>query len=289
VTDTLERHDHALNLSAEPDRPVIVFTVGGRMPYLLETLTSWSLVRGISQATMIFLVEPGQDRGSMRAAKEAVDQCLDARLMARRALVMLNPEHRGVLANPWHAMEAGFAMSDFVILAEEDTPVSSDVLEYFDWASREYAGDVRTWAVCAHQIGAPLGDESTVIRSAHFSPVVWGTWGHAWRRWIRDSWTFDYSHNGWDWNLNRLMAQNDGQVIIPARSRSQHIGREGGAHCTADMFADTVSWSWSPSYTPQSYHQAPWYQHRESRHDGQHRTITAAGGLTLPPMRAHDA
>jgi hypothetical protein len=286
VTSTLARHEHGLNLGAEPERPVIVFTVGGRLNYLLETLTSWSLVRGVSEATMIFLVEPGCDSASLRNQKLLVSACLDARLMARQVLVTVNPEQRGVLGNPWHAMQTGFAMSDFVILAEEDTPVSDDVLEYFSWARREYAGDLRTWAVCAHQLGVPLGDESAVIRSAHFSPVVWGTWGHAWRRWIRDTWTFDYSHNGWDWNLNRVMAQNDGQVIIPARSRSQHIGEHGGAHCTPDMFADTVSWSWAPHREPQTYHQEPWYQHRENRHDGQQQIITASGGLTLPPMSA---
>jgi hypothetical protein len=270
-----------LDLSPDPWQPVIVFTVGGRMTYLLDTLDSWSRVRGIDRATMIFLVEPREHQHS-----GIVFECLEARHFARQAIVSVNPTLRGVLANPWHAMQTGFRQSGFVILAEEDTPVSADVLEYFGWASHEYLDDPAIWAVCAHQIGEPLGGPELVIRSRHFSPVVWGTWSDRWARRFRDSWQFDYSQRGWDWNINRLMGEDDGLVLIPARSRSQHIGQHGGAHTTAEMFADTQSWSFEPDYPPGLWAVAEWYQHHENRHDGQTRQITSSGGLVLPGRSA---
>jgi hypothetical protein len=47
--------------------PVVVFTVGGRLGYLEETLASWASVRGAGNATFVFLVEP-QDE-CMRAPR----------------------------------------------------------------------------------------------------------------------------------------------------------------------------------------------------------------------------
>src|SRR6185312_16635626 len=170
-----------LDLSTSLDQPVIVFTVGGRMDYLPDTLDSWSKVRGIDRATLIFLVEPMTGNTDLIVSpSDVVNECLAMRSDAHQVLVTVNDTRLGVLANPWRAMQTGFRQSEFVILAEEDAPVSDDVLEYFAWAGREYDGDPAIWAVCAHQIGEALGGPELAIRSRHFSPVVWGTWAHKW-------------------------------------------------------------------------------------------------------------
>jgi len=238
----------------ERDRPVVVFTVGGREDYLCETLASWAKVRGVGDATMVFCVEPLHE--------EARDLCHDARLFADQVLVSENTHRRGVAGNPWHAMQTGFRLADFVILAEEDTPVSSDVLEYFAWARDEYAGRPGIKAICAHQIGEPLGGEDEVMLSRHFSPVVWGTWRHQWAGHFRDHWG---GPQGWDANVNERLRVGNGRVVIPARSRSQHIGEHGGAHCTPEYFPATVSRSWSASYGPQAYRELDRVQQEEGK------------------------
>jgi hypothetical protein len=236
--------------------PVVVFTVAGkRLPYLKETVASWAEVRGIQDATLVFCVEPTIDNWIIR-------ECLLARMFAARVLVSENRRTEGVTRNPWLAMELGFRLDDFVILAEEDTPVSTDVLEYFAWARGEFEPDLNVEAICAHQIGDPLGAEDEVLRSAHFSPVVWGTWRVTWELLFRDHWG---GPQGWDAQINELLRQHRGQVVIPARSRSQHIGRDGGAHCTPAYFPRTVSRSWSPSYGPQSYRELPRVQQEEGK------------------------
>jgi hypothetical protein len=159
-------------------------------------------------------------------------------------------------------MQTGFRLADFVILAEEDTPVSSDVLEYFAWARYRYESPLKVRAVCAHQIGEPLGGEGDVLQSRHFSPVVWGTWLGEWQHWFRDNWG---GPQGWDANVNRMLRETDGQVVIPARSRSQHIGEHGGAHCTPEFFPRTVSRSWSASYGPQAYRELDRVQQQEGK------------------------
>jgi hypothetical protein len=236
----------------ERDRPVIVFTVGGRRDYLTETLQSWSKVRGIEDATMVFLVEPGTT---------AVNVCHFFKF-ARQSLVSVNRTRLGVAGNPWHAMQTGFRLADFVILAEEDTPVSSDVLEYFAWARTTYDDDPDLNIVCAHQIGEPLGGEGDVLRSTHFSPVVWATWSSVWRHLLRDRWG---GPQGWDAQINRLQQVTGSQCLIPARSRSQHIGEYGGAHCTPAYFPHTVSRSWQAEYGPQSYRELARVQQEEGK------------------------
>jgi hypothetical protein len=239
----------------ERDRPVVVFTVGGRADYLDETLSSWQEVRGIESATMVFLVEPEHPTEMMLCHQWARD-------MAALALVSENRTRLGVSGNPWHAMQTGFRLADFVILAEEDTPVSSDVLEYFAWARDEYAGRPGIKAICAHQIGESLGGEDEVMLSRHFSPVVWGTWRHQWAGHFRDHWG---GPQGWDANVNERLRAGNGRVVIPARSRSQHIGEHGGAHCTPEYFPATVSRSWSASYGPQAYRELARVQQEEGK------------------------
>ena len=58
---------------------------------------------------------------------------------AAETTITINPQRYGVLGNPWHAFNDGFAVSDFVVLAEEDLIVSEDVLEYFAWCRACYA------------------------------------------------------------------------------------------------------------------------------------------------------
>jgi hypothetical protein len=238
----------------ERDRPVIVFTVSGRINYLSETLESWAEVRGVEDATMIFLLDSMAD--------EITLECSKAAFMCRQALVSLNPRRLGVAGNPWHAMQTGFRLADFVILAEEDTPVSTDVLEYFAWARKEYGPVTAVKAICAHQIGDPLGGEGDVLQSRHFSPVVWGTWKDTWDLWMRDRWG---GPQGWDAQINSTLRKVAGRVIIPARSRSQHIGEYGGAHCTPAYFPHTVSRSWQAEYGPQSYRELARVQQEEGK------------------------
>jgi hypothetical protein len=234
---------------------VVVFTVGGRAAYLRRTLESWAGVRGVEDATLIFLAEPSATTDVMLA-------CLAAGEFAGQALVSGNRTRLGVTMNPWHAMQTGFRLADFVILAEEDTPVSSDVLEYFAWARQAHVGDDLVKAVCAHQIGEPLGGDGDVLRSKHFSPVVWGTWKYDWQREFRDVWG---GPQGWDARVNANLRRWGGQVVIPARSRSQHIGEHGGAHCTPEYFPRTVSRSWSASYGPQAYRELDRVQQEEGK------------------------
>ena len=233
--------------------PVIALTVHNRPQYLKPVLESWAMARGIGKAEMIFRCEPGSD--------ETVALC-DQVTYARKATTIVNPERFGVLVNPWHAMEAAFATgTGFAILGEEDTPVSDDILEMFAWCQREYGADSDVVAVCAHQLGKDTGHvdggPGDIVRDPHFSPIVWGTWADRWESFFRATWDFSYARRGWDWNVNRLIEEQGKHIVMPALSRSQHIGEHGGIHCSPDFFPQTVSGTFREQFAPQEFRELP--------------------------------
>ncbi len=209
----------------------VVFTAYQRPEYLRETLDSWAHVRGIFDVEMTMFLEPSDRFNEMVRVTE--ESGLPIRLV-------VNGQREGVLVNPWKALDCAFIANDFVILAEEDVIVSSDILEYFEEQRIEY-----TWndalGVCAYS-GREVGDPSKVHLSLDFSVLLWGTWYHNWRNYIRDAWDKDYSTNngmfgveaGWDWELARLAKRLNKPFVHPEVSRSKHIGEFGGMHTTPE-------------------------------------------------------
>lgn len=231
-------------------RPVIAFTVNTRVPYLAWVLESWREARGIGDAHLIFRCEPG--------CPEAVALCEKADFAAELT-VIVNEERHGVLGNPWHALNDGFALSDFAILAEEDLIVSPDVLEYFTWCRDRYRDDPQVLGVTTHQYLAQPGGLAGVMPQRFDQDPdphlwVWATWKDRWEGFIRDDWTFDYSRRGWDWALLNTWIHGKGmKLMAPCLSRSQHVGRLGGIHCTEDQYETMRSRCFAPRVPPQEY------------------------------------
>lgn len=229
--------------------PVISFTVCGRPGYLSWVLESWRDVRGIADARLLFLCEPGCDEAV--ALCEAVD-------FAERT-VTVNKERLGILANPWHALEDGFARSDFVVLGEEDLIVSTDALEYLAWCRDRYRSDPGVLAVTTHQYAAQPGSMPGVMPQRFDQDPdphlwVWGTWKDRWEGILRDDWDMDYSYRGWDWHIkDRHLTGRGMRLMAPCLSRSQHVGRLGGIHCTPDQYETMRSRCFVPRVGPQEY------------------------------------
>jgi hypothetical protein len=204
-------------------RPVVAFTANDRPRYLQETLDSWRNVRGIGNAHLIFRVEPGHP--DVLAVCRAAD-------FAAEVTVTINPRRLGPGGNPWQAIEAAFTTgTDFAILAEDDTPVADDILEYLDWARGRYARDPQVLLACAFQHHRRPGGPEAVVRLPCFYSQVFGVWADRWRDHLRHDWDFNYEHRGYDWNIrDRFMQARGFQAVFPCESRSQVSGEFGGTH-----------------------------------------------------------
>lgn len=167
----------------------------------------------------------------------------------------MNNARKGCQANTYDALELAVAQRPrFMILAEEDIVVSTDVLEYFAWAAREYESSALVQAVCAHSVhgtGAPC--ETTVL--PWFSPLVWGTWPDRWETFIKPNWHgIPGNPDAWDANLRFLIQSRKKLSAFPIRSRAQHIGEEtsfSGLRFYAHT--QTLSRCFAPDYPPQEY------------------------------------
>jgi len=176
--------------------------------------------------------------------------------------VTVNPRRLGVLANPWHALEDAFKLSEFAVLAEDDLIVSHDVLSYFTWCASRYQDNPAVLAVTTHQHDAQPGGVPAVMpmdwtadNGWHF--WVWGTWRDRWAR-LRSDWDFTYAHKGWDWRIRDHWVLTEGLKIMgPAMSRSQHIGRDGGTHASEAEFKALLSRCFYAGRSPKTYQEVP--------------------------------
>ena len=248
---------------------IVAFTVNNRPDYLRQTLESWGRVRGIGEALLLFRCEPG--------CPEAVQVCTDFLVSSGiGGVVTVNEARFGVLGNPWVALESAFGEplgEDFVILAEEDMVVSPVVSEYFAWCQR-YRDDPTVLGVTTYQhheqpgglAGAGLADWS---RDDQWHFWIWGTWRDRWENLLRDSWDMTYEENGggpgqrgWDWKLRNTLVVGKGmKMIAPSLCRSQHIGRDGGTHCTPAQFESLLSGCYAgDDVPPQDYRDPALYE-----------------------------
>lgn len=219
-------------------------TAFNRPDYLHESLESWRKVEGISEATMIWNVEP--DNALVAEMCDSIDFC--------DAVTVINPKRYGVLSNAWWAFERGFALDDFVVLIEDDVIVSTDVLRYLSHCDKTYRDDPSVFAVCSFQLQAG-SDPHQLVRGRFNMPPPVGFWKDRWTAEIRDEWDHDYSKKGWDMHVQK---QRGTRVCIsPEQSRAQHIGEFGGTHCTADMFPDLLSRSFLPEYPEGEFSERP--------------------------------
>jgi len=212
---------------------VVSFTAWNRPGYLKASLASWSGVRGISDARLMFRVEPGCD--------EVTEICHSAADFAETN-VTVNPVRFGESRNPWEAMNDAFTQTDadFVICGEDDDVVADDILEYFGWAAERFATYRSVFAVCAFQQDRQGGEHEARLEQ-YFQPWIWGIWRDRWEHELRGDWDFNYSHKGFDWHIREHHVQDSGRaVVFPCRSRVQIIGQEG-MHFTPAVFPQYVS------------------------------------------------
>lgn len=231
----------------------LIFTAYNRPEYLQKSVESWNAVRNVGAWQPVsFFIEPS----------EVEDEIADIALSLNAEVSLYhNAEKQGVLVNPWNAINSTFeAGADFVILAEDDVIVSTDVLEYFEWTSEEYATANSVLAINAFStVGG--GKSNQIVRSNKFSPLIWGVWKDRWEDILRDSWDKDYSSGnpdgseaGWDWNINRIIKDNSLQIVKPVQSRSTHIGLFG-THMTPDQFESSVGVDFESTRGRQRYNE----------------------------------
>lgn len=138
--------------------------------------------------------------------------------------VIVNEPKLGCSSNTGYALKRGFDMGgDFVIHIEDDCVISPDFFLYMEWARETFANSEHVDYVSGWQRTVAGALNEAVFRN-HFTPWGFGTWRRVFEK-VWPEWDHGYVHNGWDWNLRRLLGHN--LEVYPAISRVQNIGTYG--------------------------------------------------------------
>ena len=257
-----------------------VIVMAWRRPYYLqESLASWANVQEIREVRrfIIGLGEHERKPDNLRVIAET------ERLMGR-PIEILEDSARATASPAMHrpmGEAANHAWADqevgWVILAEEDGPVSDDVLRYQSWARDTFEHNPKALLVCSHNIPwvegadgivdgyslAPSdkvphppdeGDEDqTIVRLKQgFDSRTWGTWRDRWEQILEPTWDWECdsggpTSSGIDWNIaTRVMPQGGYYAVVPDAARSVNIGRDEGVYM--DASSKPVGWRSSLSF-----------------------------------------
>jgi hypothetical protein len=265
-------HDVPVDLS----NVAIVCTAKSRDHYLRETLSSWEAARGITEIHS-FTLALGYAPDRFMPVLNAFDRFRKATGLGRRARVKMdsaaarasNGMHRAIAEAGNHVL-ADPAV-EFAVFSEEDIVVSSDVLEYMEWARETFAGDEHVLCACAHSVGgqawdqAGIGalgvdaDQEAVQLIPYFNPWTWGTWRDRWEKTLAPTWDLEcrsggVMDSGFDHNIHRRVIPQGGfTCAVPDASRSQNIGRYGGWAARPEDYESTLAASFWRGREPVTY------------------------------------
>lgn len=207
-------------------RTIVSITAHNRPNYLEEVIKSWQDVRGIDETHVHFQVEP-VDADVIRMCKEAD---------FKNKSVSVNKQKLGALSNPHKALSWGFAVgADFVIVGEDDSVVTPDVLEFFAFAAEQCQDDGSVIAACSFN-HKPTGSADAACYRDYFASIIWGTWRNRWSEWMDETWGHTYDQYEWDFRFCRMCDHGQFRCIFPCISRSQHIGQYRGTHHEPSKF-----------------------------------------------------
>jgi hypothetical protein len=252
-------------LSDYSDMAVIV--MAWRRPYYLrESLRTWASVPEIKEIRRFII-----GLGSHPRQPENIQVITEAEELMGRSIEIKLDSLQAHMSPAMHrpmGEAANFAWSDpgvgWVILAEEDGPVSDDVLRYQRWARDTFQDNPRALLVCSHNIPwveghmsgpAPADkvpqppdeadeDQHIVRLKQGFDSRTWGTWRDRWEQVLEPTWdwecssgiTEDKHDSGIDWNIaTRVMPRGDYYAVVPDAARSVNIGRDEGVYMDASQ------------------------------------------------------
>jgi hypothetical protein len=246
---------------------MVVIVMAWRRPYYLRrTLMSWAAVPEVKQIAKFAIglgehPKKGENLAVVAEAEEAMGRSIDIWPDSPRA--QASPAmHRpmGEAASlAWSHPEVGW-----VILCEDDSPVSDDVLRYQRWARDTFEGDPRVLLVCSHNIpwvdsgpgvvdGYSLApsdkvphppdeadeDQNAVRLKQGFDSRSWGTWRGRWEQILEPTWDWECNSggaddSGIDWNIaTRVMPRGGYLSVVPDACRCLNIGRDEGVYMIA--------------------------------------------------------
>lgn len=168
-------------------------------------------------------VEPG--------CPETLDLARGVKFM--ECVVIENKTVLGVGMNVKALLDRAFADgSTYNVHTEEDVVFSPDALDLADWYE-----SIKDSYACMGLVNY-FSDPSRpldVVDTHYFTPLGWCVKYRQWRDLISVDWLHD--EKGFDYSVADNISKSGARTLHPALSRSNHIGKYGGVHCSPEYHA----------------------------------------------------
>lgn len=218
----------------------ITITAWQRPHYLAQALESLR-VANPEGYTLVCGLEP--DNGETVRMCKAIDWI--------PTVIHKHPHKRGVRDNPFFLLNDVFGRmgSVFNIYLEEDVIISPDAVRMANWYWDITRPNQERWLSLNYfHPGSRTDDPVGVMESKNFNALGMVITKPSWERWLKPNWYNDArpktvygpDHTGWDWCMTAMLAQEARvKTLTPILSRSNHIGRDGGVHASAEFHDET--------------------------------------------------
>lgn len=155
----------------------IVLTVGFAPFLLKDVLESWKRVRGFWDWPLHVHIENSRDS---RWQSQAIEQLRD--LQHPRMTITVSPRYYGRQESNYQALDRALTSRgyDFVVMAQDNELVSTDILEFFDWASLVFETDPRVLTVQSNTDREGPEDGVELRPDGHLEHPVYATWADRW-------------------------------------------------------------------------------------------------------------
>ncbi len=153
--------------------------------------------------------------------------------------IILNPRILGVRKNPFALLERVFEEgAEFNVYIEDDQLLSPDAFDVFNYHRRVLGSQPKMLCTCLYNPASSNIYPNRLIKSFDFVAIGFSLTKSQWLDYFKPYW-FDEALNqemggtaeGWDWCIRALMKKYHLHSVIPALSRSYHLGQTG-THCT---------------------------------------------------------
>lgn len=210
----------------------LTITANNRPEYLQAALDSLSRNQNLEKySELACFIEPGSE------SQRCVEIC--ERFQQIPVYICLNATKEGVRKNPYNALNYVFKErnSDFNVYLEDDIVISPDAMDlvelYFNCYAKRYC------MLSFYNYSSDINNPTGVVDSTEMVSLGMAFTRENWmnqfeRLWFDDKIVQELGINGigWDWSIRAGIIKNKWKVLMPALSRSKHIGKYSGTHCS---------------------------------------------------------
>jgi hypothetical protein len=218
----------------------ITFPVGYRPTYLKQFLDS--------------LATQNLDGYEIIASAENHPKCISILEEHELPITILHKQnssgvrsHSGARDNMYNVLSYAFNNgSDFNVHLEDDFILSPDAMDLAEWYYQNFKDEpMKYMCYGLFNWGSKGDDYAGVVTATTFHGLGWCAFKENWyacydKCWYDDALARKYANAyGWDWAVEAYFKEYNCKSLLPAISRTKHVGRLNGTCCTIQFFDKT--------------------------------------------------